>query len=156
MSVLIAAAHAYHPLLQPGSLFRASVRPTPRSVTLHSDVFSSEDLAQDRSIARVQSRFGPARMRERKAAGQICNKITGTTKMIWDLAGASAHSPLWLTLSLSEPAMVVMRPVTEDGPRRRVPISAQLGKDVESILQNIVDQGRTAEQKWTLQAQKDT
>ena len=34
--------------------------------------------------------------------------------MIWDLAGASAHSPLWLTLSLSEPAMVVMRPVTED------------------------------------------
>ena len=100
MSVLIAAAHVYHPLLQPGSLFRASVRPSPRSVTLHSDVFSSEDLAQDRSIARVQSRFGPARMRGRKAAGQI----TGTTKMIWDLAGASAHYPLWLTLSLSEPA----------------------------------------------------
>ena len=34
--------------------------------------------------------------------------------MIWDLAGASAHSPLWLTLSLSEPAMVGMRPVAED------------------------------------------
>ena len=110
MSALIAAAHVYHPLLHPGSLFRASVRPSPRSVTLHSDVFSSEDLAQDRSIARVQSRFGPARMRGRKAAGQI----TGTTKMIWDLAGASAHSPLWLTLSLSEPAMVGMRPVAED------------------------------------------
>ena len=152
MSVLIAAAHAYHPLLQPGSLFRASVRPSwAESPCTPMYSLQKTSLRIDQ-LQECQSRFGPARMRGRKAAGQI----TGTTKMIWDLEGASAHSPLWLTLSLSEPAMVVMRPVTEDGPRRRVPISAQLGKDVESILQNIVDQGRTAEQKWTLQAQKDT